>query len=307
MSKRSKAGWKGYGSDVSWDRVRAIFGNPLPPVNVWERQFDYCDDELQRLAKTPYDEIDFSDLWYYHHDLAYVELQPDLFNYLFPVCMMDWHDTLMLNKPCSHGDSEFHYGLVRGNVLGKMMTEDRKIEVGKFFRDSSMKRLDEEKELRMSGSRASAHGWMQRFNSLGIIMPVISLVWESWWQLKTIGKAISAIQYLSGLIYFEGENPVFDVWTPERGGGGPYLWSNDSYLYDIGWLSDNADFLASVLNFDFVSSHLQKAAKKLDGHPAHSIARQVLGDLADRKELVELRSSELPKLLLSPNPEGWSV
>ena len=74
---------------VSWDRARAIFGYPDPPTEVTESQFDGFDDALRRLATTPYDEIDFSDLWYYHHDLTYMELQPDLFAYLFPVCLMD--------------------------------------------------------------------------------------------------------------------------------------------------------------------------------------------------------------------------
>ena len=64
---------------------------------------------LHKLAQTPWEKIDFSDLWYYHHDLAYVELQPELFAYLFPVCLMDWHMTLLQNVSCSHGDSEFRY------------------------------------------------------------------------------------------------------------------------------------------------------------------------------------------------------
>src|SRR4051794_19956218 len=75
---------------IGWERARAIFGDPRPPRTVWERQFDYCDADLRRLATTPYDRIDFADLWYYYHDLAYVELQPDLFDYLFPACLVDW-------------------------------------------------------------------------------------------------------------------------------------------------------------------------------------------------------------------------
>jgi hypothetical protein len=69
---------------INWDRARTIFSFPEPPQDVWERQFDYCEEELSRIARTPWEQFDFDDLWYYHHDLAYVELQPDLFNYLFP-------------------------------------------------------------------------------------------------------------------------------------------------------------------------------------------------------------------------------
>src|SRR6476660_3165224 len=90
-------------SAITWERARAIFGNAAPPAHVWERQFDYNDDDLKRIAATPFQQIDSSDLWYYFHDLAYVPLQPDLFHYLFPVCLMDWHKTLMMGEPCSHG------------------------------------------------------------------------------------------------------------------------------------------------------------------------------------------------------------
>ena len=97
---------------ITWDRASGIFGNPGPPRQIWERQFDGFGDKLEKLARTPYDEIDFSDLWYYHHDLTYVELQPDLFTYLFPVCLMDWHHSLMQNEPCSHACSDFHRGMM---------------------------------------------------------------------------------------------------------------------------------------------------------------------------------------------------
>src|SRR5580693_8717467 len=99
-----------FDKSISWERVRAIFGDADPPQQVWEKQFDYFNDELKRLAATSYRDIDRQDLWYYYHDLAYVELQPELFAYLFPVCLMEWHDTLMRNESCSRGDSEFHYG-----------------------------------------------------------------------------------------------------------------------------------------------------------------------------------------------------
>lgn len=295
------------GKRIDWHRVRDIFDHPKPPFKIWERQFDYFDDELKKLAQTPYEQIEFGDLWYYHHDLAYVELQPEVFNYLFPVCLMDWHLTLMANESCSHGDSEFHYGLVQGDVLEKMLTAKQCSQVGELFVDSMLVRLDSETELRMSGSRASAHGWISRLNSLGLVMPVIPTVWAEWWKLDTTGRSISAIQYLSGLMYFEGENPVFDMWTPEHGGGGPYLWANDSYIYDRGWIEENVKFLASVLNYDFVSLHLQQAVIKLADHRDVAVAEHVLNDLEDRKDIIEARSAELPSLLRKKKTNGWTV
>src|SRR5687768_8639836 len=123
-------------SRIDWNRARQIFGYPEPPQEVRERQFDYFDDELRQLATTPWDKIDFADLWYYHLDLAYVDLQPEVFAYLFPVCLMDWHHTLQKNESCSHGDSEFHYGLYQGRVLERMLTPEQRKQVSEFFRDS---------------------------------------------------------------------------------------------------------------------------------------------------------------------------
>src|SRR6266404_4503753 len=92
-------GWTGNHRimNISWDRARSIFGNAAIPGQVWERQFDSFDEELGRLCRTPSSEIDFSDLWCYYHDLAFVELQPEVFAYLFPVCLMAWHESLMDN------------------------------------------------------------------------------------------------------------------------------------------------------------------------------------------------------------------
>jgi hypothetical protein len=292
---------------IDWQRARSIFDYPKPPHKVTERQFDYFDDELRKLATTPYGEIDFGDLWYYHHDLAYVTLQPEVFAYLFPVCLMDWHDTLMANESCSHGDSEFHYGLRQGNVLAQMATASQRDEITKFFRDSFLERIDAERGLAFEGKGATAYGWMARFNSLGIVLPIIPDVWEAWWSLETVGRAIAAIQYLSGFMYFDGENPVFTMWTRERGGGGPYLWGNDTFIHDAGWLPENTRFLKDALTFDFVKQHLSKAALKLHGESEQAKAQQVADDVLERKDIIEARTTELPILLASKSPQGWTI
>lgn len=290
----------------SWERVRRIFGNPRPPERIWERQFDYDDEALHRLAQTPYDEIDFSDLWYYHHDLAYVELQPDLFNYLFPVCLMDWHRSLMENQPCSHGDSEFHYGVLQGNIFEKMLTPEQRVEVYGFFRDSLISRLDAERGFIYSGSKTPAYSWMARFNSLGVVMPRIDIIWESWW-LETPGRAVAALQYCSGLMYHEWEdNPLFGQWTSSGGGGGPYL-MNDDILYDHrGWMEQNLDFLTETLTSEFVNEQVIIAASRLQDEPEWEKAQKLVNDLPKSRELVESRVKLLPILLSGSRPCDWS-
>lgn len=293
--------------DISWDRLRRIFNYPKSPANVWERQFDDCDEELARLAHTPWEELDFSDLWYYHHNLAYVELQPELFTYLFPVCLMDWHETLLNNVSCSHGDSEFHYGVRQGRVFEKMLSSEQRTKIFEFFQDSFVTRLDQERGFVYQGSRTPAYRWMGRFNSLGCVMPRIDLLWEAWWSLCTPGRAVAAIQYISGLMYFEGQNPLFGKWSPEFGGGGPYLWVNDTMIPEMNWLSENVAFLRETLNTEFVVDNLREAVSILSGEPEFARAKQLEIDLAEHMEIIQNRVEELPALLLAPRVDGWTI
>jgi hypothetical protein len=275
---------------------------------VWEHQFDYNDDELRRLARTPHEQIDFSDLWFYYHDLAYVELQRDLFNYLFPACLMHWHHSLMENKSCSHGDSEFHYGIHRGKVLEKMVTPKQRDVFYEFFRDSFLERLDRERGFISAGWKTPAHGWIHRFNSVGLIMPRIDLLWNPWWEVDTPGRAVAALEYCSGLMYFEGDNPLFEAWTRGHGDGGPDLWANDSQIYETGWMVENIEFLTTTLNVDYVNGRVAKAAARLKDEPEWENAQRLVDDLPEAQELLALRVTELPQLLSKPpSGVGWSI
>ncbi len=288
---------------ISWDRACEIFGNPQPPKSVSERQFDYCDDDLKRLANTPYEQMDFSDLWYYYLDLAYVKLQPELFAYLFPGCLMDWHFSLMRNEGCSHGDAEFHFGIHQGHVFEKLLTTQQLAEVCEFFRDSFLERLDVEQELSPIPSECPSTAWIGRFNSLGLIIPRIEVIWNSWWSLETPGQAMAAIQYCSGLMYFDEDNPLFKAWD----GFVPRLWRSDSWIYGTGWSDNNCTFLKKSLTLDFVNEQVPKAVYRLSEGPDFQQAQLIEKDLPECQDLLKVRLNELPGLLSNPDAEDWTV
>jgi hypothetical protein len=297
-------------SSISWERVRAIFGNAQPPKVIWEEQFDFFDEDLRRIAATPFQEIDGADLWYYFHDLTYQDLQPDLFQYLFPVCLMDWHKTLSRNESCSHGDAEFHRAISHGDILNKRLTSDQRDEVMAFFRDSFLVRLDDERGIEKSDSSTSAYGWISRFNSLATVMPQIEMIWSPWWSVATPGRAVCLLQYCSGLIYDSCDNPLFDPWTRERGGGGPYLWENDSFIFDRGWMEPNIDFLRRTLTLDYVIDRITRAADRLQSEPEYELAQKVVEAAMNRRKILELRIEELPRRLENTNTtdlNGWAV
>jgi len=291
---------------IGWSRAAAIFGNPKPPDTVWEQQFDGFNEALAKLAMTPYAKMNFSELWYYYLDLAYVQLQPDLFKYLFPVCLMDWHATLMANEPCSHGDSDFHYAMVQGQVFERMLTPEQRLRVSEFLKDSFLCRLDATQEVEPRWHHPD-YGWLHRFNSLGLVLPGIAPIWKAWWTMETVGRALAALRYCSGFIYYDGENPLFDTSGARRGGAD--LWENDSMAYGAGWLEPNLEFLRRTLTADYVLAKIDAAAERLAGHPAESLAWRMSGDAVLKKDLVESRTSELPTLLgkIAGRQTGWSI
>jgi len=292
VTKRSNLN-SDFSDEISWGRVRAIFGNPSPPKTVWQRQFDHYDEELAELANTPYDEIDFGDLCLYYNDLAYCELQPDLFNYLFPVCLMHWHESLVNNEECTR----FHFGVKRGNVFELMLTSpQQQAKVLAFMRDSFLQRLDHEQGFDCEGGKA--YWWIYRFNSIGLVFPLIAGIWESWWSFDTPGKAIAALKYCSGLMNL---------------GGGPYLWGNDGHIFDSGWRQENLEFLAATLTTEFVNKAVPAAVERLKDEPEWEQAKRLEADLFGYREwscvqdLISARTKELPLLLSSTKEaKNWS-
>lgn len=295
---------------ICWERARAIFGNAPPPVRVWQSQFDYCDDDLKRLASTAYREIDRGDLWCYYHDLAYVELQEDLFNYLFPVCLMQWHDTLLRDESCSQGDAEFHYGMREGQVFQKMLTPRQQGQVTAFFRDSFLERLDREPATVEPSRQKHPFRWICRFNSLGFVIPSLAALWEPWWRMETRGRVIAVLKYCSGLVCLEGENRYFGIEWAGRGWFGPHLWEHDSNIHEQSWLEPNIRFIRGVITFDYLAAKVAQAVEKLHDQPQRRLAEQLSADLVANRELVESRAAELPRLLAGERitaDGGWSI
>lgn len=79
------------------EHCRHIFGDEPPVLCVWETEFDYADAELKALAAKEWQQISEWDLSaYYVLNLVYNEpMQIELFRYLFPLCLAQWHETVL--------------------------------------------------------------------------------------------------------------------------------------------------------------------------------------------------------------------
>ena len=109
-------------------------------------------------------------------------------------------------------------------------------------------------------------------------------------------------------MYFEGDNPLFPAWSKENGGGGPYIWANDTMIYDAGWMACNLEFLRTTFTVAFVKEGVARAVARLRGEPEWERARRLEDDIPGCQELLTLRIAELPLLLSSPSSvDGWSV
>ena len=287
---------------ISPERSRLIFGNPSKPKKVSQKQFDGFDDELKKIGSTNWTEIEESDLWYYIHDLSYMDLQKDLFEYLFPVCLNYWYQTLLRSESAECGDAELHYAIHKGNILNKMTNKTQTEEIYNFFHDGFIDRVEMERGFEYVGANTPAYGLLYRFNSIGLIAPIIGTIWETWWNMDHPGKAVSAIKYASGLIYLKGENPIFGEWTCQNGGGGPYLTENDACIYDAGWLPENIAFIQDTISVGYIQKKMQEAFDVLCDGPESEIANLVANDSLTNSDVISLRIDDL--IMGLSNPEG---
>ena len=99
--------------------------------------------------------------------------------------------------------------------------------------------------------------------------------------------------YASGLIYFNDENPIYDAWTRETGGGGPYLTETEGSIFDWAWRNDNLNTLKDVLSVDYVLSKLAQAKAVLDSPEDAAIIHKIINDAQSRTDIIGARIGDL--------------
>jgi hypothetical protein len=169
--------------------------------------------------------------------------------------------------------------------------------VSAFMRGSILDEIDAQSGLEYQGSSAPPYRWIRAFTTHGVIFPDVSEVWTLLMHPETPGRAIAAVQYLSGLIYRADENPVFKPWTREGGGGPPDLWEFAGHLYGHRWRSENVEFLRQALTPDAVVATLRQAVDRLAGRGEAPVAARVLDRAQARDTVLRDRCEELPRLL----------
>jgi hypothetical protein len=284
---------------VTTKRIRSIFGNAEPFAGeVWETQFDGFNDELADLARTPWDQLPDKNFWVYFHDLTYMPLQPEVFNYLFPACLAMAHQRLIAGLDgCGQGDSDFMRALVKGNWMSACTSEEV-AEVHQLLIDSWLDRLELQRGWNEWHTESSNFqdlpmrcNWLRRFNTLGLFLPDIRPLWKAWWSLPHPGAAVAVLEYSLGLAWPESADWSSEIVSPMS----IYPYSEfDAQVFDKGWPERILQVLADDLTVDFIVSKAIDAADLLIREPEYEGALQVVEHVEAQGSLIEER---IPVLL----------
>ena len=281
--------------------VLKSLGNPRPPANITQEPLDYDPGHYRRLCDAE-QAPDPVDLYSYADDLTYQTLQVDLFVFLLPTCLRAWQQDLMSSHESEYAGfvEQFSAAMAEHAGFRDILTSVQHEAVAAFMRDVILDKIDQERHLSFSGTRASPYSWIYTIGTFATVFPSVSQLWREWWSVSTVGRACGVLQYASTLMYPDDKNPIFSPWTPDAGGGPPALWETDGHILDQSWLPHNVDFLRSTLTPAHVLESITNAAAVLRGKVHSSVPERMVSDFDEASTLVELRMEELLRYLSLP-------
>ncbi len=245
-------------------RLQDIFWHPKPPMKVTQRQFDGADKELRVTAGKRWDEIDSSDYWHYLLDLCYVELQPDLFDYLFPAFLIRWWEGLVSRQGGPESECDFYRAIDRGQVFAKMMSLSRREQVYAWMVDAYMDAVDQwGGNLSLdydSKAGNKLQGPLTSFHAIGQSIPILPEIWDRLQDVKCLGVAQWWLVLGIGIAWDENECPYIPAWTRDHGGGGVYILESDASIFEHGYLAENLECLNAELTIQLLIEKLFEAS-----------------------------------------------
>ncbi len=294
--------------------LRRAFARIGPPTSITQEAFDSTPKHLRRLARLrPGDRAEVRDLWEYTQDLLYgVEIQTSLLAFVLPFCLEAWREDLRGTHNGYGGFVEHFYPvLANKHVFDLHLKAEKTAAVYDFMRESILEEIEDQRWLRYSGKGSRPYRWIGALTTFGVLLADIERLWNGWWSVDTIGKAVAAVQYISCLMYSTNENPVFAAWTPDAGGGPPSLWEFEGHLYANRWLENNIAFMRKTLFPEKVKRVLQRSVEKLANEPEHPAASGIYEDWPLCEEALASRCEELPRILEMMSEPGrlfeWTV
>lgn len=294
------------------DLVKAL-GSPVKPKKITQKIFEYDSDNshilrlcgLEGSAKpSPRDLYDYIEDIYYGD-----EIQKDLFKFLLPKCLAAWREYLVNDNEYYGGYIElFESFLAKKELYPAILSKAEYESVTQFYANSILERMDGESKLNHQGSSSTPYKWFRSLASYCVIFPDLKYVWESWWGMKTQGRILCVVQYISCLMYDERLNPIFTPWTANEGGGPPLLWECEGHIYDSAWRPENVKFIKSILKKDYVYDNLKKAYQMLGDDKNKAVVQEMMNAFKSQEEILAYRIKRLPEIVSqSVDAHSWDA
>jgi len=295
------------------EELHRALGSLREPARISQEPLDYDPDHLHRLvhvAQTPGATPRAGDLYTYAEDLSFVhETQADLFVFLLPLCLEALSENLRGATGAYEGFvNQFWVALNKRPGPLNLLSPSQFDAVDRYLRESILAAIDACRPLRNSGMGAGCYRWFYSLGSYATIFPTLNDLWLTWWSVSTEGRAIAVLQYLSCLMYENGSNPVFDAWTPKRGGGPPELWTDDMSVNEQPWHPVNVEFLRGALIAEELYAAIGRCVECLTD-PDRGIALQMQQDFAAQRVLLDLRIEQLLSIVSTNHfmIHGWTI
>ena len=270
-------------------------GNPPPPASITQETFESDGRHLKRLAQSSPGTIPSSaDLYEYIQDALHTKIETQLLRYVLPFCLDVWRQDLRGEGTGYGGMIEYLYVLLaKPEVFDKHLLPVQATATSSFMRATILDEIDDQRGLAYQGSQARPYRWIYALTTYGVLRTDIHLLWNEWWALTTVGRAIAFLQYISSLMYAENENPIFTPWTTNTGGGPPSLTQFAGHLYEHCWLPSNIEFLRPILINANIAERLHRSVRILESEPEFSIAKQIESDWPLCDDFLRKKCNEL--------------
>lgn len=289
-------------------RIQKIFGNPKSPAIISQSQFDGAQEELEMLARMPWAEVSMACSQAYLDDLAYMPLQQDLFDYLFPALLIDWWQGLVRHPSSIEalyvngrlvgqevGRHDIYWAIDSGELLDRMMDAKRRAELLSWMVDAYVQGVNAwTEDLPEDLTRRSSHARMlfETFHGLGQSVPIVEAILEELQKVDTEGKVKWWLVILIQLCFSCWSRPL------SEDTGGRRIPSEAHIAH--GYLSSNLAAAEVCVTLDQFKSLLSRVDDGVFCHGTNRWLASARNELVSRPQQVQTQMTEFLACLSNP-------
>ena len=235
-------------------RLLEIFDHPSPPAVVTQPTFGFLEDDYTDVCHKMWHEITFEADAQYLLDIQFVEIQQDLFDYIFPAFLIRWWEDQLSQQGGVKEIWGIYGSFSQCDLLNTMISPQRGHAIKDWIVDAYVDGVD------LSGSRDSSESTtpgsyridsaLWSFHALGQSVPTARLILERLRDVKTQGRARWWLVCSSGIAWNDNECPFVAPWNLGRSNGGIFVLGSGASDNSEGYLSENLLAMNEVFSID---------------------------------------------------------